>query len=98
MEYLTQTNWVYVIDEDHQEPVHIFMDAYTSDTRVLCQLEECHAQLPPSVWKKQHTICNLEALNAAVAIRRWALTLQGKLANLHSDSTMVLVILKVEKG
>ena len=48
VEYLPCTNTVYIIDEGHQEPVHIFVDACTSGTGALCQAEVYHTQFPPS--------------------------------------------------
>ena len=46
MDYHPWTNRVYIIDEDHWEPVHIFVDTCASGAKTLCQSKGYHAQFP----------------------------------------------------
>ena len=70
LEYLPQKG-VYIIHEDHREPVHIFINACNSGACTLCQADVYHTQFPQSVWElaaSPYAQLNFEVLSAVVAI------------------------------
>ena len=98
LEYLTCTNRMYVIDEDHLEPLFIFVDACTLGAGALCQAEAYHTQFPLSIQERHHPICNIEVLSVVVAIRWWTMELEGSRLTLNNDNAMEEVTFQVRKG
>ena len=96
--YVASRNGVCIIDEDVLHTVDIFMDACTTDCGALCGVEAYHTIFQQRILDQRHGICELEALNVAVAIKLWALTLVGHKVRLYSYSSMAVAIIKAGKG
>ena len=76
----------------------IFVGAYTTGFGALCRAEAHHTIFPQRVLDQGYPICELEALNAAMAIKLWAPTLVGRRVRLYSDSSAAVGILQAGKG
>ena len=78
--------------------MEVFMDACKTGISAIYQPEVYHTEFLPQVLAKQHPIIHLEALNALVALRRWAPQLTDDLIQLYSDSTTAVTIFQVSRG
>ena len=59
-----------MMDQDSWQTVHIYMYAATTGCGTLCQVDAYHhAVFPQQVLEEGRPICELKALNAAVAIK-----------------------------
>ena len=96
--YATSSNGVSIIDEDVRQTVDIFVDACTTSCGALCGDEAYHTTFPQHTLDQCHPICELEALNAAAAIKLWAPTLVGRKVRLYSDSSTAVAIIQADKG
>ena len=95
--YATASNGVSIIDEDAHQVVEIYMDACTTGCGALCHMWAYHTTFPPHTLDWGHSICELEALNATIAIKLWAPRLAGHKVRLYSDSSMVVAIIQAGK-
>ena len=73
------------------------MDACTTGCVALCGAEVYHTIFTQCILDRGHPICELEALNAAVAIKLWAPTLFCRRIRLYSDSSTAVAILQAGK-
>ena len=96
--YLPHTNGIYITSPENREPVQLFMDACGTGCGELCQQKAYHKVFPEWVLAAQHPICQLEALNALVTVRRWVPSLKGRLVHPLSDSTMAVAIFQPDMG
>ena len=97
--YASASNGVSIIDDDARQVVDIYVDACTAGCGVfLCHKEAYHTTFPPHKLDQGHPICELEALNAAIAIKLWAPMLAGRRVRLHSDSSTAMAIIHAGKG
>ena len=62
--YLAGTNSVFIMDQDHRSPIHVYVDTCTTGCRAVCQAEAYHSESPASILQENHPICELEAINA----------------------------------
>ena len=100
--YATSNNGVPMIAEDSRQPIDIFMDAWH------CLHHQLQCIVPGSgiphwfflqhVLEEEWLICELEALNVAVAVKLWAPILVGERVYSYSDSSMAVAILQAGKG
>ena len=70
-QYAAYINGVSMMEEDMRHPIHIYVDACTTNCGMLCQAEAYHSIFPQQVLKEGRSICELEALNGANAIKFW---------------------------
>ena len=63
----------------------IIEDEYTTCCGALCGAEAYHTIFPQCILDHGHPICELESLNAAVAVKLWAPTLVSRRVRLYSD-------------
>ena len=96
--YLGGTNGVFIIDQDHRSPKHVYVDACTTGCGAICQAEAYHSEFQASILQANHPICELEAINAMVALKCWTPQLTAQNVVLHSDSATVLVIFQAGRG
>ena len=69
--YLAGTNSIFMIDQDARQPVHICVDTCTTGFGTMCQVEVYHTEFSPAILQECHPICELEAVNTVVALKRW---------------------------
>ena len=72
--------------------MELFVDAYVTGGCAICHPEAYHMVFLHIIIAAQHPICQLEALNALVALRQWVSRLRGKLVHLFSDSAIAVAI------
>ena len=96
--YLLKTNGIYIISPESRQPVRLPVDGCTSGGEALCQQEAYCTVVSQHVLDMQWPICQMQALNSLVVIRKWAHRLRGCLIYLQSESAMAKVIFQVVRG
>ena len=86
------------MDQDARKAIHIYVDACITWCSTVCQTEAYHREFHQSVLLKQWFICQLEALNAAAEIKRWAQHTRVKKAVLHNDSATAVPVFQARCG
>ena len=54
--YLAGTNNVFIMDQDHRSPIHIYVDICTTCCGAICQAEAYHSELPAAILQENHPI------------------------------------------
>ena len=96
--YAASSNGVSIIEEDVPQLVDINVDACNTGCGALCGAEVYHTIFPQGILNLEHPICEMEALNVAVAIKLWAPTLVSRRVRVYSDTSMSVAILQASKG
>ena len=96
--FLPSVEGFFIIHEDDRVPVQLFVDACTSGCGAVTKMAAYHAQFPSHIVSEGHPICQLEALNAVVAIKLWAPSFSNCLLHLFSDNPTAVAIFHVGRG
>ena len=96
--FLPTTDGTFLIYQDDRHLVHKYIDACMSACGAIKVGRAYHATFPPRVLRDNPFICQLEALNAALAIKLWAPQFMYQLIHLFCDNQAAVTIFQACRG
>ena len=96
--YLATTQGVFLIHPGDRTTVCLYGDAYEIGCGAVVDSHAYHALFPSTVLRASPFICHLEALNAAMALKRWAPILSHHRVHLFCDNVAAVYTFQVVQG
>ena len=97
--YLPSTNRVFIMHEDSQPPIPLFVEVCVVGVGAICWHQAYHIEFPTKLIGEEHPICHLETVNAVAALKTWAPQLKCCLVHLHTDNaTATAAIFQLSRG